>query len=44
MDKLKCPQPLSEKDVGITEFSGSHEGFFAIIKQRLVLSLAVFFL
>jgi len=26
--------PLSEKDVGITEFVGDHKGFFGIIKQR----------
>ena len=27
---------LREKDVGITEYISKHEGFFGILKQRLV--------
>ena len=26
--------PITEKDVGISEYASNHEGFFAIIKQR----------
>jgi len=34
VDGAKKFIPLSEKDVGITEFVGDHKGFFGIIKQR----------
>ena len=31
--------PVQESDVGITEFVSQHEGFFAILKRRLVCCL-----